>query len=121
VKVGPDTRGIGMRLNQSIGIEFRNLLPNEQYRVLTSVDGVSWNDVDGANPIYRADQTGIIVANTTDLGYFAVFSTANIVDIPPTCTITVNPRNVVNGASATLSWTLQNVQTGALSPLNMTL
>ena len=46
MKLGADVRGVGMKLNQSVGIEFSGLPVGEQYRAISSQDGVTWSDVE---------------------------------------------------------------------------
>jgi uncharacterized protein YgiM (DUF1202 family) len=121
MKLGADQRWVGMKLNQSIGLEFSGLIPGDEYRVISSEDGIRWMDVESDGMKYAVNASGSLQANIDHFSYFALLSTANIVDILPTCTIVASPRNVLNGSSTLLTWSLQNVQTGTLNPGNILL
>ncbi|GAB0174409.1 MAG: hypothetical protein HHAS10_02880 [Candidatus Altimarinota bacterium] len=117
IKIGADVRGIGMNLNQPIGLEFRSLIPKENYRVLTSQDGISWDDVESGKS-YTGSTNGSIYVETSHFSYFAVVLANGIIESIPTCTISASPVSVFNGSGTTLSWAIQNTLTGTLSPLN---
>lgn len=91
MKLGADRRGVGMQLNQSLGLEFTGLTPGLEYRVISSEDGIRWSDIELSGKKYSVDVSGSIIVMTNHFSYFALLSTANIIEAPPTCIISANP------------------------------
>lgn len=60
---------------------------------------------------------GKISFQTDHLSYFALLSGAPVTT-PPTCSVSMSPSNVQNGANTVVTWSLTNSLTGLLSPGN---
>lgn len=112
-KVGADTLGVGMSLNQPVTLSIP-ATPNKVYRVITSEDGLNWSTV-GANSDVSSGTNGKVSFNTQNFSYFALVLPTPIV--PPTCTITASSIAVTNGTPVILNWASQNAVSATLSPL----
>lgn len=120
IKLGADKLWIGMKLSQSLRLEFTNVPSPEKYRVITSEDGVNWTDLEWSGSEYQRNAGGSIIVSTNHLSYFALLSQSVVIPAP-TCTLTANPTSVYNNTPTTLSWSIQNTQTGLLQPLGTVL
>lgn len=122
VKVGADKLGVGMILNQSVQVEFRNITDTGSYRVLSSEDGVNWSDVEGSGQEYQRDASGSIIVSTNHFSYFALVASTTLPTVPaPSCTMSITPNTATDGTPVALSWNLVNAATGTLNPGNSTL
>ncbi len=119
-KIGPDVRGIGLKLSQPVMLSFTNLTGSEKYRVITSEDGIIWNDVEQSGKLYQADKNGEITFQTNHFSYFALLADVPVVT-PPNCSMTFTPTTIQNGDTTVVRWSLTNSLTGILSPGNIVL
>lgn len=123
IKIGADRRWVGMQLNQAIGIEFWWLKTGESYRIITSEDGIIWSDIELLEKNYIADASGSIMAYTNHFSYFALLWSGAILTPPPlplpSCSISANPPNIINGSWTLLNWAIQNASTGVINPWNV--
>lgn len=115
-KIGADKLGVGMRLSQNVGIEFKNIEAHVAYRAITSEDGIHWSDVEYPGKEYEG-LSGSIVVPTNHFSYFALLSNT-ITIAPPSCTMNISPTTTTNGSNITLTWNITNAETGSLTPGN---
>lgn len=96
-KLGADVIGVGMKLNRNLTLAFTNVSGNGSYRVITSDDGINWDDVEMPRKKYQADANGKIYFMTNHFSYFALLSDVALI-APPSCSITISPSTVTNGS-----------------------
>lgn len=81
VKVGADTLGVQMNLNQDITIGVPGLTSTRPYTVLRSEDGMNWMPIGTGSAI-----SGTLSFRTSTLSYFAFVSSAPPAIVPPVVT-----------------------------------
>lgn len=69
VKIGADVNGIGMKLNQKVGVSIPVNNVYDDYTILTSEDGLVWTDLANANTTFT---WGKVSFTTDHFSYFAV-------------------------------------------------
>jgi hypothetical protein len=104
-----------MQLNRSLQLIFNAVPTNDLYRVVTSEDGVHWTDAEIAGKQYQRDAANNITITVDHFSYFALLSTTATLP-PPACTISISPSTAYNGDPVSLTWSIQNAQTGMLLP-----
>lgn len=111
-RVGADILGVGMTLNRPVTIAIPAPV-NMDYRVITSEDGLNWSPATAG--IINSGASGKVSFETTHFSYFALVSA--VAPVAPTCSITANNTNPLNGTPVTLSWSSMNATSASISGL----
>lgn len=114
VKVGADTLGVGMELDQSVVLSFTGVAPSSEFRILRSEDGISWIDQSGSTIFSNA--SGRLAFATDKFSFFAAVSV--VPPSAPTCSVTAAPTSVTNGNSVVLNWNSTDSSSAVLTPGN---
>lgn len=81
IKVGADTLGVQMNLNQSVTLNVSGMVSTLPYTILRSEDGVVWSSISTASA-----SGGILQFPTSTFSYFALVPATPVVIIPPIIT-----------------------------------
>jgi len=83
IKVGADTLGVQMNLNQSVNINISGMTANTPYTILRSEDGITWSSI-GTGGV----SNGIVTFPTNTFSYFALVSATPVTPtvVPPIVT-----------------------------------
>ncbi|NDK07809.1 DUF1800 family protein [Candidatus Gracilibacteria bacterium] len=81
LKVGADTLGVGMQLNQDVKIEIPVSNTTGTYKIVTSEDGLNWTELARKNETVLSGST--LGFYTNKFSYFALVEGTNTVDTTP--------------------------------------
>jgi hypothetical protein len=86
IKLGADTLGVQMNLNQPVTLNISGMLSNTPYSILRSEDGINWTSL-GTGTV----NNGILRFPTNTFSYFALVSAVPLPVIPPITSPVVTP------------------------------
>lgn len=99
-----------MELSRSVTVTVP-VTANKEYRVITSEDGINWSSI-ASGALIASGSAGRVSFDTLRFSYFALVLPTPIV--PPTCSISATPAQVMNGGSVSLNWSTQNTISASL-------
>ncbi|MFA6091264.1 MAG: hypothetical protein WC774_05845, partial [Candidatus Gracilibacteria bacterium] len=95
IKLGADTLGVQMNLNQPVTLNISGMLSNTPYSILRSEDGINWTSL-GTGTV----NNGILRFPTNTFSYFALVSAVPLPVIPPITSPVVTPPIPSGGGSS---------------------